>query len=119
MPQKLQYLRIALSNYILLLQNESYFEAHEALEEAWHFMRKAKHPLQNLVKGLINASIAFEHLKRNRYDATRKAKIVMQSYERHKYLLNKEIIHHEFFDKACQKIELLKKTNEVFRNPML
>ncbi len=115
MPQ----LKTALSNYVMLLQAGSYYDAHEILEEAWHPMRKAKHPLRNLLKGMINASIAFEHLKRNRHDARRKANIVMRSYERHKHLLVEGMIHYQLFHQAHQEIELLKKTNELFRKPML
>lgn len=109
----------ALQQYLDLLHQGAYFDAHEILEEAWHPLRKAQDPLANLVKGMINASIAFEHLKRNRHDAPRKARKVMASYERHKHLLVRGIRHYRLFDKACQKIEFIKRTNEVFRVPML
>jgi predicted metal-dependent hydrolase len=84
----------ALKAYLLLLDKEEYFEAHEVLEEAWHPLRKADHPLKNLAKGLINGAIAFEHIKRDRNEAHQKAKKVMASFE--------------FFEEACQKIEALK-----------
>jgi predicted metal-dependent hydrolase len=67
----------ALKAYIKLLDEEKYFEAHEALEEAWHPLRKSDHALKNLVKGIINAAISFEHLKRGGKDAVRKSKQVM------------------------------------------
>ncbi|MCH9741450.1 MAG: DUF309 domain-containing protein [Epsilonproteobacteria bacterium] len=105
----------ALKAYIQLLYNESYFYAHEVLEEAWHPLRKSKHPLSNLVKGLINAAIAFEHLKRNREDAHRKAQTVIASYERHKSLAVKGIIYYELFMEATKQIEALKTTNLLFR----
>ena len=50
----------ALQNYIKLLDQEKYFDAHEALEEAWHPLRKANHPLKNLAKGLISLGIKKE-----------------------------------------------------------
>jgi len=112
-------LQTALCNYLLLLQKASYFDAHEVLEEAWHPMRKSNHPLSNLIKGLINAAIAFEHLKRNRYNAKRKALTVIASYERHKHLCRHGIAQHQLFDQACKKIEGLKKTNDLFRKPMI
>ena len=98
----------ALQNYIKLLDQEKYFDAHEALEEAWHPLRKANHPLKNLAKGLINGAICFEHLKRNREDAKRKAFVVLKSYERHKHLCKEGIEQFELFEKACLKIEKLK-----------
>jgi len=98
----------ALKEYLQLLDEEKYFEAHEVLEEAWHPLRKADHPLKNLVKGLINGAIAFEHIKRNRNDANKKAKKVMVSFDRYRYLCTQNIEYFEFFEEACQKIEALK-----------
>ncbi len=54
----------ALEAYLERLEKEAYFDAHEVLEEAWHPLRLAKNPLANLLKGLINGAIAFEHIKR-------------------------------------------------------
>ena len=98
----------ALKAYLLLLDKEAYFEAHEVLEEAWHPLRKADHPLKNLAKALINGAIAFEHIKRDREGAQRKAKKVMRSFDRYKYLCIDHIEFHDLFDEACQKIETLK-----------
>jgi len=99
----------ALKSYLELLKKEEYFEAHEALEEAWHPLRKANHPLKNLAKGLINGAICFEHIKRNRDDSKRKALSVLKSFERHKHLCVKGIEHEELFKKSCKYIEELKK----------
>ncbi len=98
----------ALKAYLKCLDEEAYFEAHEVLEEAWHPLRLADHPLKNLVKGFINAAVSFEHLKRNRTDAERKARRVMASYERHIGLYNDEIAYAELFKQAKIKVEILK-----------
>ena len=98
----------ALKEYLQLLDEEEYFEAHEVLEEAWHPLRKADHPLKNLAKGLINGAIAFEHIKRNRNEADKKAKKVMASFDRYRHLCIEEIEYFELFEEACQKIEVLK-----------
>ena len=103
----------ALQEYLLLLESNSYFDAHEVLEEAWHPLRKANHPLKNLVKGLINGAICFEHLKRDRTNAHEKAAKVIQSFERHKHLCVKEIEYFELFEKACLKIEELREKAKV------
>ncbi len=98
----------ALREYLSLLEQEEYFEAHEVLEEAWHPLRKANHPLKNLAKGLINGAISFEHLKRDRENADHKARKVIASFERHKQLCTDEIEHAQLFMTACNKIEQLK-----------
>jgi len=99
----------ALQRFVIQLDREDYYEAHEVLEEAWHPLRKKNHPLKNLAKGLINGAICFEHLKRNREDAHRKATSVLKSFERHKHLCIEGIEEFELFNKSCQKIERLKK----------
>jgi len=98
----------ALKSYLKLLDEEAYFEAHEVLEEAWHPLRLADHPLKNLLKGFINAAVSFEHLKRNRTDAARKVRRVMESYERHIGLCNDNIVYAALFLQARTKIESLK-----------
>ena len=100
----------ALKEYLSLLEQEQYFDAHEVLEEAWHPLRKANHPLKNLVKGLINGAVSFEHIKRDSVDAQRKAATVYKSFEKHKHLLVEGIEHHELFKKACDKVEYLHHT---------
>jgi len=105
----------ALNTYLLLLEKEAYFEAHEVLEEAWHPLRRSKHSLANLVKGLINGAIAFEHIKRNRKNTDNKAQRVIASFERHKHLCHVEIKYFELFKSACEKIESLKcQYKEIF-----
>ena len=98
----------ALKRYLTLLKSEDYFDAHEALEEAWHPLRKSNHPLKNLVKGLINGAIAFEHIQRNRENAYEKASKVINSFERHKHLLIEGIEYFELFEEACFEVEKLK-----------
>ena len=99
----------ALKAYLKLMDEEEYFEAHEVLEEAWHPLRsQSGHPLKNLVKGLINGAVSFEHLKRNKQDAGRKALRVMESYERHKGLYSDQIAFADLFKEAGEKIETLK-----------
>ncbi|MEY3090178.1 MAG: hypothetical protein RL113_494 [Pseudomonadota bacterium] len=105
----------ALKEFLALLDKEQYFEAHEVLEEAWHPLRLSGHPLRNLVKGLINAAIAFEHIKRDRDDVSSKANKVMASYERYKGLCAEDIFYAALFQEAKEKVERLKqKYQDVF-----
>jgi len=84
---KMNYnLDMALVSYIDLLRRERYFDAHEALEEAWHPLRLSKNELRHPIKGLINVAIAFEHIKRGKNDAFSKAKKVIKAYDRYRYL---------------------------------
>ena len=103
----------ALKTYIKLLDEKEYFDAHEVLEEAWHPLRKKNHPLKNLAKGLINGAICFEHLKRNRTDALRKATTVLKSFERHKHLCIEGIEEYILFKESCEKIEELKRLHKL------
>lgn len=102
----------ALKKYLKLFDEEAYFKAHEVLEEAWHPLRLKKHPLANLAKGLINGAIAFEHIKRDSNNAAKKAKHVMESYERHIHLCRPEIESFSLFSSAKEKIETLKRQHE-------
>jgi predicted metal-dependent hydrolase len=105
----------ALKEYLRLLDEEAYFEAHEVLEEAWHPLRLSNHPLKNLAKGLINGAITFEHIKRNRANVKNKAQRVIASYEKHKHLCVEGIVYYSLFKEACAKIETLKqKHSEMF-----
>jgi predicted metal-dependent hydrolase len=98
----------ALRVYLRLLNEEEYFEAHEVLEEGWHPLRLREDPLANLVKGLINAVIAFEHIKRNKSRARAKAHKVLASFERHKHLSIEGIKYYTLFETAIAKVEVLK-----------
>ena len=106
-------LKTTLNEYIILLDKKKYFEAHEVLEEAWHPLRKNHHPLKNLVKGLINGAICFEHIKRDSKDVRRKAQQVLKSFERHKHLSVEGIENFRLFKEACEKIERLKKVHQL------
>jgi predicted metal-dependent hydrolase len=98
----------ALREYIALLKREEYFEAHEVLEEAWHSLRLKKHSLASFVRGYINAAIAFEHLKRDRKNAEKKALKTLSAYERHKDKCVEGIECYLLFKEAKQKIEEIK-----------
>ncbi len=102
-----------LNEYIRLLKDREYFNAHEILEEVWHPLRKSNHPLKNLVKGLINASIAFEHIKRNRKKSMERAKRVIVSYERYKDICREDIELYQLFSKAIFIVEDIKRAKKL------
>jgi predicted metal-dependent hydrolase len=105
----------ALLRYLELLDHEAFFEAHEALEVVWYPLRRSTHPAKDLLRGLINGAIAFEHIRRNRAHAQRKARTVIGAYERHKHLASQPSMHRALYIQACEKIETYKTQHpEVF-----
>ena len=59
----------ACEKFMALVEEGEYYEAHEALEDLWYPRRFEKDPRIRLIKGYINASTAFELLKRGRREA--------------------------------------------------
>ena len=53
-------------HYVHLLQNDLFFEAHEALEELWFPLRFEKDDEVRLIRAYINAAVSFELVKRGR-----------------------------------------------------
>jgi hypothetical protein len=91
-----------ISNYLEefdnLLKKEKYFEAHEVLEEFWKGCKKDSN-LQNVakvLKGFINAAIAFEHLKRNKPKSIKVAKKAFEAYLKYQSLIDKTSFENEF-----------------------
>lgn len=62
-----------------------YYDAHEALEEIWFPRRFEDDAEMKLIKGLINAAVSFELIKRGRIESSQK---VWKNYEKYKILLN-------------------------------
>ncbi len=75
-------LKKVLQQYISLLHKEEYFEAHELLELEWHRHKKLNTAYTDTLKGLINAAIAFEHIKRDKPKSPRVAKQAISSYDK-------------------------------------
>ena len=63
----------ACEHFIRLIRNGNYYEAHEVLEAVWYPNRFEKDDEVLLIKGFINASVAFELVKRGRMEPARKA----------------------------------------------
>jgi len=72
--------------YMRLIQEERFYEAHEVLEELWFPRRKERCDEVLVIKGFINASVAFE-LKRLKRDEN--ALRVWKNYEKYRPLIKK------------------------------
>ena len=98
----------ALRRYCRLMESGEFYEAHEVLEEAWHPLRRRRDPRRNLAKGLINAAIAFEHLRRDRPKSRRVALRAMEAYDRHRGLCVEGILLYDDFVACCRTVERLR-----------
>jgi hypothetical protein len=98
----------ALHAYVALMRSGEFFEAHEVLEEAWHPLRLRKDPRANLAKGLINAAIALEHLRRNRPKSRVNALKTIAAFDRYKGLCSEGMEAYDDFATACKIAEKLR-----------
>ncbi|WP_294964932.1 DUF309 domain-containing protein [Sulfurimonas sp.] len=74
-----------LNEFVKCLDEQRYFDAHEALEEIW-FPRRFEDDEMKLLKGFINAAVSFELQKRSRADASDR---VWKNYLKYRPLLDK------------------------------
>lgn len=64
---------VYLDRFVLCLEEERFYDAHEALEEVW-FPRRFEDDMEmKLIKGFINAAVSFELTKRGRPDPAARA----------------------------------------------
>jgi hypothetical protein len=54
------------------------------MEHLWREMKKEDHKLTNFIKGLINAAVAFEHIKRATPNASIKAQKTFAGFAKYK-----------------------------------
>lgn len=70
--------------YIQCLEEQRFYDAHEALEEIWFPRRFEENDEIKLLRGFINAAVSFELFKRGRTEASNK---VWNNYLKYKPLL--------------------------------
>lgn len=75
---------LLIDEYKELILKQEFFKAHEALEEYWFPRRKNKEQKVLIVKGFINAAVAFELKKRQR---EKNALKVWQNYLKYSALI--------------------------------
>ena len=75
-----------IENFILCIEEKRFYDAHEALEEVWFPRRFEKDNEVKLLKGFINASVAFELQKRGKIQQSKK---VWANYLKYRQLLFK------------------------------
>ena len=75
-----------IQEYIVCLDEQRYYDAHEALEEAWFPRRFEDDDEIKLLKGFINASVSFELFKQKKIPQSKK---IWKNYLKYRPLLYK------------------------------
>ncbi len=100
-----------LQKFIVLLEKKEYFEAHGVLEHIWLEMKKDGHQYANLARGLINAAVAFEHIKRATPTAMTKARKAFAGYTKYRHICDDADCN---FKSACKKADEIAATLGLF-----
>ena len=77
---------VKIQEFKICLNEERYYDAHEALEEIWFPRRFEKSNEVKLLKGFINAAVSFELVKLGR---EKQSKQVWMNYLKYRQLLFK------------------------------
>lgn len=75
-----------IAEFTVCLNEERYYDAHEALEEIWFPRRFEDDDEMRLLKGFINASVSFELIKRGRMPQSKRT---WKNYLKYRPLLYK------------------------------
>jgi hypothetical protein len=75
-----------LQEFVKCLDEQRYYDAHEALEEVWFPRRFEQNNEVYLLKGFINASVSFELKKQGKLEQSKK---VWKNYLKYRPLLYK------------------------------
>ena len=95
-----------LKEFEKLLEEGSFFQAHEVLEEVWFRRRFEDDNEIKLLKGFINASVSFELFKRGK---KKQSKRVWLNYLKYRQLLFKlNTMNYNLYFQTSRKIDKLK-----------
>ncbi len=99
-----------IDDFITMLHNGEFSEAHEVLEHDWKALRReGKKEESNILKGFINAATAFELKRRGRDSAIR----VWQTYVKYRPLIDEvDSLHVKKYQECAAYIDA--KYDEVF-----
>jgi len=95
-----------LDKFVLCLEEERFFDAHEALEEIW-FPRRFEDDMEiKLIKGFINAAVSFELTKRGRPAPATRA---WGNYEKYRPLLKQfHSVNTPYYERLSLKLEWMR-----------
>ena len=97
-----------LDRFMGCLDEERFYDAHEALEEIWFPRRFEKDQEMLLLKGFINAAVSFELTKRGRPNPATRA---WQNYEKYRPLLDAfTSTNTNYYRTLSQRLEKMRET---------
>ena len=100
-----------IDTYLKLIEDERFYEAHEVLEEFWYPKRFEESEEVRLVKGLINAAVSFELIKKGRMEASKR---VWRNYLKYRSLLYRvDSRHYNEYHKAVRSVDMYKRVLEM------
>ncbi len=95
--------------FLLALDEERFYDAHEVLEELWFPLRFKECSEVKLLKGFINASVSFELMKKAK---VKQSKQVWKNYLKYRQLLFKQHYpKHNMYYKISLHIDKIYKLN--------
>lgn len=95
-----------LNKAISEISEHKFFDAHETLESIWYERRFEKSNEIKLIKGLINATVSLELLKKGKEDAAKK---IWKVYLKYRPLLYKtSSAHLNSYHKIARHVESIK-----------
>jgi len=96
-------IRKKIEAFMLCLDEERYYDAHEVLEEVWFPRRFEESGEVKLLKGFINAAVSFELIKKGRIPQSKK---VWANYLKYRQFLYKtDSIHLNDYYKLSRYLE--------------
>lgn len=95
--------------FLLCLDEERFYDAHEALEHLWFPRRFEDDDEVKLLKGYINAAVSFELIKRGRKDSAKKVYNIYLKYRplRLQIALHVSSFHAKSYEIIEKKIETI------------
>ena len=101
-----------IDTFVKCIDEKRFYDAHEALEEAWFPRRFEESSEVKLLKGFINASVSFELRKRGREKQSKK---VWANYLKYRpFLLKTDSLHLCEFYRLSRYLEAIHKKEDSF-----
>ena len=95
-----------LDRFVRCLDEERFYDAHEALEEIWFPRRFEEDKEIKLIKGFINAAVSFELIKRGRPDPATRA---WKNYDKYRPLLETfTSVNTPYYQRLAKRLELMR-----------
>lgn len=103
LAQELASITESCEAFVISIEEERYYDAHEDLEHLWYPKRFEDNDEVRLWKGFINAAVCFELIKRDRKASSQRA---WQTYLKYSPLLENLVTpHKQLYVKMIQIIE--------------